>query len=102
VRTPALVDRRAAIPWLGYACGTCEYCVTSRETPGERQVNSVVGTRQDLAEVFQLHAAGRTRITAPARKLDERNTCFEEILAGRVPARLVVEFARGLAEWPAR
>ena len=55
-------------------------------------VGSIVGTRQDLADVFALHAAGRTRVVAESRKLDEINTCFEEILAGRVPARLVIEF----------
>ena len=23
---------RVAIPWLGYACGACEYCASGRET----------------------------------------------------------------------
>ena len=55
-------------------------------------IGSIVGTRQDLANVFALHAAGRTRIVAQARTLDEINTCFAEILAGKVPARLVLEF----------
>jgi hypothetical protein len=53
---------------------------------------SIVGTRQDLAEVFALHAAGRTRVVSQTRKLDEVNACFEEVLASRVPARLVFEF----------
>jgi propanol-preferring alcohol dehydrogenase len=53
---------------------------------------SIVGTRQDLAEVFALHAAGRTRVVSQTRKIDEVNACFEEVLASRVPARLVFEF----------
>ncbi|MCG8927765.1 zinc-binding dehydrogenase [Lentzea sp. CC55] len=55
-------------------------------------VGSIVGTRQDLAEVFALHAAGRTRVVALTRKLDDVNSSFTEILNGSVPARLVIEF----------
>jgi propanol-preferring alcohol dehydrogenase len=55
-------------------------------------LGSIVGTRQDLAEVFALHAAGRTHVTAEGRKLDEVNAAMDEVLAGQVPARLVFEF----------
>jgi len=55
-------------------------------------IGSIVGTRQDLAEVFALHAAGRTKVIAEARTLDEVNACFSEVLAGQVPARLVFQF----------
>ena len=53
---------------------------------------SIVGTRNDLAEVFRLHAAGRTRVVAAARKLDDVNACMDEVLSSQVPARLVFEF----------
>jgi propanol-preferring alcohol dehydrogenase len=56
-------------------------------------IGSIVGTRADLADVFRLHAAGRTRVIYQARKLDDVNACFEEVLAGRVPARLVFRMA---------
>ncbi|MEU7872116.1 zinc-dependent alcohol dehydrogenase [Dactylosporangium sp. NPDC049140] len=59
---------------------------------GRSIIGSIVGTRQDLAEVFTLHAAGRTRVITQTRKLDDVNACFEEVLAGLVPARLVFEF----------
>ena len=52
-------------------------------------IGSIVGTRAELAEVFRLHAAGRTRVIYEARDLEDVNGCFEEVLAGRVPARLV-------------
>jgi propanol-preferring alcohol dehydrogenase len=55
-------------------------------------IGSIVGTRLDLAEVFELHAAGRTKVIAASRNLDDVNTCFDEVLAGHVPARLVFEF----------
>ena len=54
-------------------------------------IGSIVGTRLDLAEVFELHAAGRTQVVAEGRKLDDVNACFESVLAGTVPARLVFE-----------
>lgn len=55
-------------------------------------IGSIVGTRQDLAEVFELHARGRTRVVAETRKLDEINTSIDDVLAGRAPARIVFEF----------
>jgi propanol-preferring alcohol dehydrogenase len=55
-------------------------------------IGSIVGTRQDVAEVFQLHAAGRTRVIAETRSLDQVNDAFEEVLAGKVPGRLVFQF----------
>jgi propanol-preferring alcohol dehydrogenase len=55
-------------------------------------IGSIVGTRQDLAEVFQLHAAGRTRVIAQTRTLDQVNDAFEEVLAGKVPGRLVFQY----------
>ena len=30
--TEVAVGDRVALPWLGYACGTCEYCVSGWET----------------------------------------------------------------------
>jgi propanol-preferring alcohol dehydrogenase len=54
-------------------------------------VGSIVGTRADLAEVFDLHAAGRTRVVYETRKLDEINEAIEDVLAGIVPARLVLQ-----------
>lgn len=55
-------------------------------------IGSIVGTRQDLAEVFALHAAGRTRVVAEARDLKDANDAVDEVLKGIVPARLVFEF----------
>ncbi|HET7433012.1 MAG TPA: alcohol dehydrogenase AdhP [Nocardioides sp.] len=59
---------------------------------GIRVIGSIVGTRQDLAEVFALHAQGRTRVVAETRKLDEVNEAIDEVLTGRATARLVFEF----------
>jgi alcohol dehydrogenase, propanol-preferring len=59
---------------------------------GKSIIGSIVGTRKDLADVFALHAAGRTKVIGEPRHLEEVNACFDEVLAGRVPARLVFTF----------
>jgi propanol-preferring alcohol dehydrogenase len=54
-------------------------------------VGSIVGTRKDLREVFELHAAGRTHVTREIRPLDSVNESMDDVLAGRVTARIVFE-----------
>ena len=53
---------------------------------------SIVGTRVDLADTFQLHAEGRTRVVRESRQLEEVNESFEQIEKGAVDARLVFDF----------
>jgi alcohol dehydrogenase, propanol-preferring len=62
---------------------------------GIRVIGSLVGTRNDLAECFELHARGRTKVVAEARALEDVNACFDEVLAGKVPARLVFDLTTG-------
>jgi len=52
---------------------------------------SIVGTRVDLAETYELHAAGRTTVIRETRALEQVNDCMGEVLAGTVPARLVFD-----------
>ena len=59
---------------------------------GKSIIGSIVGTRKDLADVFALHAAGRTKVIAEARHLEDVNACIDDVLASRVPARLVFTF----------
>jgi propanol-preferring alcohol dehydrogenase len=54
-------------------------------------VGSIVGTRKDLREVFELHAAGHTTVSSEVRSLDEVNTAIADVEAGRVTARVVLE-----------
>jgi len=54
-------------------------------------VGSIVGTRSDLREVFELHAAGRTRVIRETRSLDDVNEAIADVEAGRVAARIVFE-----------
>ncbi|MFI7602417.1 zinc-dependent alcohol dehydrogenase [Actinoplanes sp. NPDC049681] len=48
------------------------------------------GIRADFAEVFRLHAAGRTRVMVEPRALDDINSAMEDVLAAGVPAHLLL------------
>jgi propanol-preferring alcohol dehydrogenase len=52
---------------------------------------SIVGTRKDLREVFELHAAGKTRVIRETRPLDQVNEAIADVEAGRVAARIVLQ-----------
>jgi propanol-preferring alcohol dehydrogenase len=53
-------------------------------------VGSIVGTRLDLREVFELHAAGKTRVIFEERPLEQVNEAMEEVERGDVTARVVL------------
>jgi len=59
---------------------------------GIKVIGSIVGTREDLAEVFRLHALGRTRVIAEPRKLEDVNDAIDDVLHARTSARLVFQF----------
>ncbi len=54
-------------------------------------IGSIVGTRTDLREVFELHAAGKTRVIREVRSLDQVNESIADVEAGRVAARIVFQ-----------
>jgi propanol-preferring alcohol dehydrogenase len=58
---------------------------------GEVRVQaSAVGTRQDLAEVLAMAAAGKLRCEISTRSLSEINTIFDEMKAGKIAGRIVL------------
>jgi propanol-preferring alcohol dehydrogenase len=54
-------------------------------------VGSIVGTRKELREVFELHAAGRTHVIRETRSLDDVNEAMADLDAGRALARIVLQ-----------
>src|SRR4051794_15296910 len=54
-------------------------------------VGSIVGTRTDLREVFQLHGAGKTHVIRETRPLAEVNDAIADVEASRVAARIVLQ-----------
>ena len=54
--TEVAVGDRVALPWLGYACGTCEYCVTGWETLCLEQKNMGYSMDGGFAEYAKAYA----------------------------------------------
>jgi propanol-preferring alcohol dehydrogenase len=59
-------------------------------------VGSIVGTRVDLREVFELHAAGLTKVICETRPLESVNESMDDVLAGTVPARIVFDLGAAM------
>jgi alcohol dehydrogenase, propanol-preferring len=73
------------------ASGTLSIPVFDTVLNGTSVIGSIVGTRADLAEVFALHAAGRTRVSYETRPLGEVNAAIDDVLHGKTRARIVLE-----------
>jgi len=56
-----------------------------------RILGSTLGNGVDLAETFELQAAGRTRVITEVRKLEQVNEAFAEVESGKAKARLVFD-----------
>ena len=52
-------------------------------------LGSIVGTRIDLQEVFELHTAGKTEVVYQRRQLEDANTAIHEVETGQVKARIM-------------
>jgi propanol-preferring alcohol dehydrogenase len=73
------------------AAGTLSIPVFDTVLNGTSVIGSIVGTRSDLAEVFGLHAAGRTRVIYETRPLADVNQAISDVLYGKTKARIVLE-----------
>jgi len=73
------------------AAGTLRIPVFDTVLNGTSVIGSIVGTRADLADVFALHALGRTRVIYEARDLSTVNESIADVLHGRATARIVLQ-----------
>jgi propanol-preferring alcohol dehydrogenase len=72
------------------AAGTLQIPVFDTVLNGTSVIGSIVGTRADLATVFALHRAGRTRVVSETRPLEGVNDAIDELLHGKARARIVL------------
>jgi len=61
---------------------------------GIQVVGSLVGTRQDLKEALQFAGEGKVVPKVQLRKLEEINEIFEEMEAGTITGRMVIDFTK--------
>jgi propanol-preferring alcohol dehydrogenase len=85
-----------AVPWLGYACGTCKYCLTGWETLCESQRNSGYSVDGGYAEYFLAEAAFAAKVPAGVNPFEAAPltcagvTTFKAVKVGNVrPGDLV-------------
>jgi alcohol dehydrogenase, propanol-preferring len=58
---------------------------------GTKVLGSIVGTRIDLQEVFELHAGGKTHVVYERRQLEDVNSAIHVVETGQAKARLVFD-----------
>jgi propanol-preferring alcohol dehydrogenase len=77
--TSPQIGQRVAVPWLGYACGTCRYCLTGWETLCLSQRNTGYSVDGGYAEYFLAEAA----FAAPVPRRDRSPRGSPADLRGR-------------------
>jgi alcohol dehydrogenase, propanol-preferring len=73
------------------ASGSLSIPVFDTVLNGTSVIGSIVGTRADLADVFALHALGRTKVIYETRDLGSVNASIDDVLHGRAKARIVLQ-----------
>ena len=76
---------RVSIPWLGWACGVCEYCASGRETLCEQQQNTGYSVDGSYAEYARGSALYVGKIPAERRSARRcaAHLCWRDHLQGR-------------------
>nr|WP_302104513.1 zinc-dependent alcohol dehydrogenase [Polycladomyces sp. WAk] len=93
---------RVALPWLGYACGMCEYCKSGSETLCESRLNtgySIDGTHAEYTIGYAKHLVkvpdGVNPLDAAPLTCDGVNTYKAVKMSGARPSDLVAIFGIG-------
>lgn len=91
-----LSRRRPARRWSagcgGAAIGSHEPEYPRLVLDGIEVIGSLVGTRQDLQEAFQFAAEGKVVPKVTLRPIEDINQIFDEMLAGKIKGRMVINF----------
>jgi propanol-preferring alcohol dehydrogenase len=100
--TNVVVGDRVAIPWLGYACGHCDYCVSGWETLCESQQNTGYSIDGGFAEFAQAHASHVVKVPESVDPFDAAPltcagvTTYKAVkVSGAKPADLVAVWGIG-------
>ena len=85
-----MVRRKGTVSLVGLPPGTFETPIFEVVLKRITVRGSIVGTRQDLAEAIAFAAAGKVRAHTQTAALDDINTVFADLKAGRVTGRIVL------------
>ena len=85
-----MVRRKGTVSLVGLPPGTFEIPIFDVVLKRITVRGSIVGTRQDLAEAIAFAAAGKVRAHTQTAALEDINTVFADLKAGRVTGRMVL------------
>jgi len=101
VNTPKVGDR-VAMPWLGSACGVCDYCIDGWETLCQKQVNTGYSVNGSYAEYAVADAAYVAQVPDTIDPLDAAVltcagvTTYKAVkMSGARPGQLMAVFGIG-------
>ena len=77
---------------IGVPAGTIPLSIALLDMKGIEILPQVVGTRQDLREVFALAAAGKLRCRTSTVTLEQANDTLAALGRGAVTGRAVIQF----------
>jgi propanol-preferring alcohol dehydrogenase len=93
---------RVAIPWLGYACGACKYCISGWETLCEQQINTGYFMNGSYAEYVRAYGKYVVKVPDGVNLLEAAPltcagvTTYKAVkVSGARPANLVAIFGIG-------
>ena len=86
-----IVRRRGTVSLVGLPPGTFETPIFDVVLKRISVRGSIVGTRQDLAEAVAFASAGKVRAHTQTAVLEDINTVFADLKAGRVTGRVVLK-----------
>jgi propanol-preferring alcohol dehydrogenase len=86
-----MVRRKGTVSLVGLPPGTFDTPIFDVALKRITVRGSIVGTRQDLAEAIAFAAAGKVRAHTQIAALEDINTVFADLKAGRVTGRIVLK-----------
>ncbi len=89
----AMSRRGGTIVFVGLPAGDFPADIFDTVLRGLTIRGSIVGTRQDMVEALEFFAAGKIHPTVRTRRLDDINEIFDEMKAGKIDGRIVLELA---------
>jgi len=86
------IGQRVAVPWLGYACGTCKHCLTGWETLCLQQLDTGYSVDGCYAEYFLAEAAFAAKVPDRIDPFDAAplSCAGVTVLHGKAKARIVM------------
>lgn len=89
-----LLRRRGTMALCGLPPGDFPLSIFDMVLNRKTLRGSIVGTRIDLAECLSFAAEGKVKVTYKTAALEDINSIFEQMRAGKIDGRIVMELAK--------